>query len=254
MRTIEGWWFKIRVKPAIQKVVSSQELGSQAIQPINYLPFDNPKSEIDLDSINNIADDILMSAKQSAEKIIEEAKSSADEIKKNAFELGYQEGQKLAKESAKEAINRAELLFENGLREIASIKDKILDQAEDGIIQLIIEISKKLVCRELSENPETIITIIKESIKSAKIGNEIVIKINPNDLKVFEEHGIELIEHFKSLTFGKSVDLRVEEDSELSQGGCMVITNTNILDMTFETRLESLISAISNKDFLIENV
>ncbi len=194
-----------------------------------------------------------MSAQKSAEEIIQSAKSSADEIRKNAYESGYQEGQKAAKESAEKAIKSAELLFENGLKELISIKDKILDQAEDDIIQLIIEISKKLVCRELSQNPESIITIIKESIKSAKIGNEIIIKINPKDLKILQEHGIELIEHFKSLTFGKSIDLKIEEDQKLSQGGCMIITDTNILDMTFETRLESLISAILDKDILLEN-
>ncbi len=105
----------------------------------------------------------------------------------------------------------------------------------------------------MSQNPESIITIIKESIKSAKIGNEIIIKINPKDLKILQEHGIELIEHFKSLTFGKSIDLKIEEDQKLSQGGCMIITDTNILDMTFETRLESLISAILDKDILLEN-
>ncbi len=143
--------------------------------------------------------------------------------------------------------------MKNALKEVVEIKDKILLQAEDDIIQLIIEISKKLVCRELSENPESIITIIKESIKSAKIGNEIIIKINPRDLKILEEHGSQLIEHFKSSTFGKSIDLRVEEDPKLSIGGCMIITDTNILDMTFETRLESLIDAILNKDLLSGN-
>lgn len=206
-----------------------------------------------MESIQEIANNILASAKQSADEIIQEAKSSADEIRKNAFDLGYEDGLKSAKESVKEAIKNAEVFFENALKEVTEIKDKILSQAEDDIIQLTIEISKKLVCNELRQNPESLIAIIKESIKSAKVGNEITIKVNPKDLQVLEEYGSQLIEHIRSSTFGNSIDLKIEEDPKINFGGCMIITDTNILDLTFETRLNSLIDAMLNKELLIED-
>lgn len=170
----------------------------------------------------------------------------ADVVREKAFQAGYEAGQETAAKEIQDAIDSQRTLHEalkKALEDITSLKDAILDQAEGDILQLVTAIAKKLVCRELRQNPDTIVAVVKEAIKTARTGDEIIIRIHPDDYATLEQHLDELRQSLERAG-GDGVAIRIASSPELTPGGCIVETDTNLIDMSLEMRMESLFSTL----------
>lgn len=168
------------------------------------------------------------------------------EVEGGAFRAGYEAGQGAAIKEMQDTVDSQFALHKTlrrTLEELASLKDTILNQAEGDIIQLVMEIARKLVCRELQQHPDDIVAVVKEAIKTARIGEEITIKIHPDDYTILEQRMSELKESLGRIG-GDNVSVRIEKAPELTPGGCIVETDTNIIDMSLETRMESVFSVL----------
>ncbi|MGB9595374.1 MAG: FliH/SctL family protein, partial [Candidatus Poribacteria bacterium] len=54
--------------------------------------------------------------------------------------------------------------------------------------------------------------------------------------------------YLRTATFNPAVKITFEDDQSITSGGCIVITDKNIVDMTFESRFESILSAINSQN------
>ena len=171
----------------------------------------------------------------------------AVEIKEDAFQVGYAEGKEEAARELQIMLESQAALHKalgNGLQELAALKNAILNQAESDIIQLVISLATKLMCREFQQHPDTIVAVAKQAIKVAKAGEDITIKIHPDDHNTLEQHVGELKQSLEDI--GRDgVSIQIEADPELTPGGCMVETDTNLIDMSLEQRMESLFSMLN---------
>ena len=84
---------------------------------------------------------------------------------------------------------------------------------------------------------------MKEAIKAARTGEEIIVKIHPSDYATLEQYMGDLRESLEQI--GKdNVSVRIEEAPELTPGGCVIETDTNLIDMSLESRMESIFSML----------
>lgn len=185
---------------------------------------------------------LMGEAKGRAEDVLQEADAEAIGIKERAFQSGYQSGWETAVKEIQMATDSIFRTFRKGLDDIVSLKDSILDQSEDDIVQLSTAIAKKLVCKELRQHPDTIVSIVKEAIKLVRSRDEIVIRIHPEDCDILKQHLSEMVEQLNEGKAGpqQDVPIRIEEDPSLTPGGCIVETDTGLIDMSFEARMESI--------------
>jgi len=238
-----------------QRVIQSDNEKINSIEAMKFISFIN---EFDFSNTDKNQDDsipldseekakiILEQANTDAENIIADAKLDADEIKRKAHQFGYEEGQRSALNLVNETLENFSQILTNAINEIAEIKNEIISNAENDIIKLTIAIAEKLACHELEQRTDFIIELVKESIKIAKSGDEIILKINPNDRINLEKNSKELIDFARLATFNENLKLIIEDDSEISSGDCIVITDKNIFDMTFKSRLDSIIETINS--------
>lgn len=238
----------------MQRVLSNGYHNTQNIQTMRFTPFvDTDESIGELDDgpkvpdVKYQAETIIEQAQNEAQGIVTNAQNEAEEIKEKAFQSGYDDGLKVAEKEISETIERMSQVFTNALKELASLKDEIVANAEGDLIELTMTIAKKLVCCELKQHPEFLIDVIKEAIKASKMENEITIRINPEDRTILEQHAGELIGFLRTMTFNQTAKIIIEDDISLTQGGCVIITDTNIIDMTYEARLDSVIEAITSE-------
>jgi len=208
----------------------------------NYLSQDEPK----IPNVEEQAIIIIQQAQIEAENLISNAQFEADEIKKKAYKSGYEEGKTIAEKELKETTIKLTNLFNNAINEIAIIKDEIINNAEKDIIELTIAIAEKLVCNELKTNNDLIVDVIKEAIRTAKSENKVILRANSNDCAILERNADELIELTRLVNYNPNISLIIESDENLNQGDCVVITDTNIFDMTYKSRLDSIIEAINS--------
>lgn len=202
------------------------------VSAFEYAPLNGEESVQAEEEIENI----LWEAKTSAELIIQQAQREAEDIKEKAFQAGYAEGKEKAIKEARKAIESISQLFSKGLEDIASLKSSILEKAEDGIIQLSIAIAKKLVASELKQHPDTIVNIVQSAISLITERSKIMIRIHPDDRLLIEQYADELRKYLNN----ESAQISISEDPNLTPGGCIITTDTNILDATFESRMSAI--------------
>ncbi len=235
----------------MNRIIKSKDTpnNDQTIEAVEYIPLEGELSlsarlerlaELEQQMENNGKSFVLCSMIY-ALRFLEAA-----EVRESAFQSGYEEGREKADEEMQKMVESQLSLhqaLEKGLQELALLKDTLPGQAEDDIIQLVIAIARKLVCRELKQHPDAIAAVVAEAIKSVRTGAEITIRIHPDDYATLEQHLGELKQSLESIGEDK-VSIRIEEVPELTPGGCVVETDTNIIDMSLEARMESLFSVL----------
>lgn len=111
-------------KPHIKKLnnLSNDKINDN--DSIQYIEFKKK-----LEKISIIQDDIIKSAKDEAEKLINNAKNIAEEIKENAKQVGYKEGfDRGYKEGLNKGIDEGKDRTSSILKEAREIKEMILDE------------------------------------------------------------------------------------------------------------------------------
>ena len=175
-------------------------------------------------------------AEQKATAIIEEAKKQAEILKNEAIKEGYQEGFTQGEEAGKikvqEESNSLVKFFQNAIEEVSSLKSSILKEMEPEIVKLSLMLAEKLVLNSLQIHPEAIASIIQNLIKMVDDEEEIKILVNPSVPPILEEYQPQFLDIIKS-----NSTLKIEGDEKISEGGCLIVTNTKILDAQIETRL-----------------
>ena len=169
--------------------------SAQSIEAMKYIPF---KDRLSLSASLEIMEEMQ-------EKMDRDGKSftvcamiysmrflEAEAIKEEASQSGYAEGKEAAAKEIQEVINSQLTLhkaLEKCLQELAALKDAIISQAEDDLIQLVIAVARKLVCRELVQHPDSIASVVKEAIKRA----DVLIEALPYIKKFHRYNGLKLI-------------------------------------------------------------
>ena len=176
------------------------------------------------------AKQILSAARADATKIRAEAKEILNQVKeemerskKEGFEKGHQEGL----ENALEMLHR-----------VKELRAKLFSDNEGEIIKLVLEIAKKVIGREFSENDKAVLNVIRLALSDA-VGDKIIVRVNPEDYKNIKNNQKELI----SATDGSST-LQLREDEEVQPGGCIVETDIGTIDAQIDTQLSAIKKAL----------
>ena len=193
----------------------------------------NASNELTPEKILEIRN-LINDAKDEAEGIIQEAHHEADNIREKAHKSGYEDGQEKAFKEMQERIDSIHNVFKEGIEDIASLKQRILSQSENDIVRLATEIAKRLACRELQQHPDTIVAIVKEAIKTVGGEDKVVIEVHPDDHAILTQYMDELKENPEGPV------IRMEANPEVKPGGCIVVADTGLTDMSLEARMDSI--------------
>jgi len=210
----------------------------------------------------------LDDAEQKAMAILERANKQAERIKDSAFKEGYQEGFAQGEETGKIKVKEEMKLLKTAIEEVSSLKSTILNNMEPEIVKLSLMLAEKLALDSLRIHPEAIATIIKNLIKNVEDEEEIKILVNPSALPILEEYlqpevmatsatevmatsataeGVgERSEQFLEIIKSES-KLKIEGDEKISEGGCLIVTDTKILDAQIETRILEAAKLVSGE-------
>lgn len=190
-----------------------------------------------LEKARGEAKSIISLAQEDAERILAEA---AQEMQKRKEE-GYQQGLKQAQQ---EIENDRQLAMEQGKQivdEAYQTKLEIIQSAEKDIIRLVLAITRKVIAAELGTRPELIVSIVREAISSLDNPENIKVYVNPGDIELLTEkiYQSELAE-----IGSQETAINIKPDARISCGGCILESNSAIVDASIETRLENIENAL----------
>lgn len=192
------------------------------------------------------ADSIIEDAKQMYLKIIEEANLEAKSIRdsaeaegeramasareegfKEGYAAGYEEGRKAAEAIINEAAQIREFLD--------SRRNTLYRDAEEEILGLVLEISKKILGEEINNNQNSIILLIKQALEKCAFKNKLSIRVAPEDYEYVRENKAGICRLVEGLS-----DIDVISDPSLGKGGCIVETPSGEINAGVDVQIREL--------------
>jgi type III secretion protein L len=166
------------------------------------------------------AEGILETARQQAEAIAAQAEKRRDETLEAGRALGYREG--LAQwNAALERIQRA-----------AETNSKA---AEQQIIRLSMRVAEKIIGEQVRLEPNTIVSIVCEALKSARRDRRLLLQVHPGQV----EHVRQRLDAIRAAC-GDDREYRVLGNPKIESGGCIIESEIGTIDARIDVQLQVL--------------
>ncbi len=192
----------------------------------------------------------VMTNEPETENAIVEINDEATIEKKlqNEYQRGFAEGYSKGSEETEKKYEN--LLYEKNEEFYSILKEfeEKIKEYEKSFAEIVIKlaeiIASKILKREI-EQKNIIDKTLNEALTQVIAANNIVIKINPEDIKLLEKDGqINKAMKFSKITF--------EADDTIDKGGCIVETEIGNVDARIDAQLSEIIKALEI-NFLNDN-
>lgn len=169
--------------------------------------------------------------------IVSRAQSEAVSIKEAAKQEGYNEGIARAQADIEELKSKFEDFY--------SYKDEVYDKVSGCIMDIALEIAKKIINKEVETDNEVTLSIIKGAVEEInKTENKITLKVMPKDVEIVRDKVPEI---FSGNYFEAKIS--VVPDATIKEGGVIIETSNGLIDASIETQLAIIEKAlISTED------
>src|SRR5437867_13432953 len=153
------------------------------------------------------------------------------DVEKQAFEQGYAEGERIGKEMGEKMVETAVKRYENAVSQLAETHKALAESMEEEVVRLALEISRKIVQRELTMDPDIVAALAAVALKRVSNHQSITLRVSRQDFA-----------RIRAAVATTNPAVNVKEDASLERGDFVVDTGQTHLD----GRIASQIDAISH--------
>ena len=169
------------------------------------------------------ATDVLNKARADVKTYLENNKEECQKLLAKAEEAGFNKGLS--------EFNKQILHYQKRVKQLEH-------ELQKTILPLALKAAKKIVGRELELKPETIVDIVRQTLKPVTQNHHIKIFVAKQDKEALEEKKKELrdiLEHVQTFI--------IEEREDITPGGCIIETEAGIINASLENQWRALESA-----------
>ncbi len=172
-------------------------------------------------------------------KRITQAKSEVEQIKKEAYDLGFAKGQEEGLKAGQSSFDEKLAGLAGQIGSLAGELERLLRDNEAELLSLIRAMVEKLVNHEVSVNHKVIEGCLAKAMTYVVGQSKVVVHLNPEDFLTIKEVVME-----NPLFLDSSGRVELMEDLAVSQGGCLLVTTFGEIDATLENRKAKLDQAV----------
>jgi len=204
---------------------------------VKSLSFGQISRELDRETGDDsaLADALIKEAMEKAELIVKEAGEQARQIEQDAYQKGYAEGLDLANAELSKLIERVGAVAQSALDE----KWRIINSHESNIVDLALEIAKKVVGEQILLKPDTVVDIARKALFIAVEREHIQIRVNPEDMDIIKSYKDDLMASMDGI---EKID--VIADRRVKRGGCILETDAGNTDGRLQSQLSHIDEAL----------
>jgi flagellar assembly protein FliH len=181
------------------------------------------------------ADRYLVKIRSEAARIVVKAQQEAESIRKAAEVQGRQDALKAVEEIVRKQLTTVIPALKQAVQSITDARHAWLSHWEAGTVHLAAGIAGRLIRRELSQQPEIPLTLIREALELAAGSAQLRIALNPSDLRSLGNQVQMLVNELSS-----HVQAEITADAGITPGGCRVETQFGAIDQQFEAQLQRI--------------
>ncbi len=167
----------------------------------------------------------------------EKQKELLETVSRESYQKGWDEAVKKMQDETQKNIELMCQGLQKAIEDLKQERNTIWDQCEKEIVKLILVIAKKTVCHEVSKDSGDIIEkVVTEAVNKVKGKKILRLHLSPVDIDDFKRR--EVAEFIN----GKE-DYEVISDTDISSGGCKLVTDYGSIDARLETRWSEIEAA-----------
>ncbi|WP_250278416.1 FliH/SctL family protein [[Clostridium] colinum] len=204
--------------------------------------LEDTKQEI-IEQANQEASEIIEQAKQEAsieaENILRQAQEEidikADEIYKENFDKGYQEGMLKAEQECQAMKEEAEKIVLQAQEE----RKETINNLESEIINFIVDTTQNILTKSFEFNPQIISLLIKKGLLSIKTLKNVKVYVS--------EQQYDYVEQNKETIFNTNTDknnIEIIKDTSLKDTDCIIDTEIGSIQCGIDEQLSSIKEAL----------
>ena len=167
--------------------------------------------------------EVTKQAENDIAQAFEENEQKCAELRETAKENGYQDGLV--------AFNEHVLYLDAKVKEMEVELQKL-------VLPLALKAAKKIVTEQLKLNPETIVDIIIKTLKPISEAHRIKILVSKEDKEILDKEKDNLKKRLEAVQV-----FAIEERSEITSGGCIIETESGIINASIENQWRALEAA-----------
>jgi flagellar assembly protein FliH len=158
-----------------------------------------------------------------------------EEEKRRGYQEGYQigieEGRTHGHDQYSQLLQKANTVLEQAYQE----KVAVIQEAEPFVINLSIEIARKILQQELKTNQDALLPMIKGSLISVYETSSLTINVSPEDYPFVQKQREQLL----AVVNGK-VEVKIMPDYSIQHGGCIIHTSSGSVDARIDVQLSEV--------------
>ena len=166
----------------------------------------------------------------------------ADEVQK-ARQAGIQQGYQSGKKKRLEEAGKILKEFDRAIKDTVEQREALFEEARQEVLDLIVQISRKVTFDAVVADPEVTLEIINGVINTLVDRSKLKIKVNPDHLPIIEQNMNRFLKGSTSIK-----ELSIEPDPRVNYGGCFIETPTGDIDARLESQFEVIEEALKRHE------
>ena len=230
----------------------------ESVEDVDNSSAEEEAGQPSLEAKPRLDEELLQAAKQQAAELLAQANQEINEMKVRAERETAQEAERIKAATAEAAkkqghatglqqgLDEAKRQMADQLKQTADIcnamvaaaeqeSSRVLLEAEPKIIELVLAISRKIICDEVEERPAVVLGLVRGALERVRDQNQIIIHVSPEDYE-FILQSRQLLQ----TVVGAERSLTLTADSVLGKGGCLIETSFGTVEAGIDTQLESI--------------
>ena len=230
----------------------------ESVEDVDNSSAEEEAGQPSLEAKPRLDEELVQAAKQQAAELLAQANQEINEMKVRADREAAQEAERIKAATAEAAkkqghatglqqgLDEAKRQMAEQLKQTADIcnamvaaaeqeSSRVLLEAEPKIIELVLAISRKIICDEVEERPAVVLGLVRGALERVRDQNQIIIHVSPEDYE-FILQSRQLLQ----TVVGAERSLTLTADSVLGKGGCLIETSFGTVEAGIDTQLESI--------------
>lgn len=148
-----------------------------------------------------------------------------------AFESGVREGEAAARQKLEAEVGRAVEQLSVAAAEVAASRAEAMRRAEADIVQLSIEIARRILHREVSVDPAALGALVRAALDKLASQQVYRVRVHPDQEQLVRTTLAQL---------GRGSNIEVVSEASEPRGGAIFETSSGALDASVDTQLREI--------------
>lgn len=176
-------------------------------------------------------------------KALKEVREKALMIEKEAYEKGFEQGEKDGRELGLKRLEVVIGQMKNVLLEIERQKREFPHACENEMLKLTLSLGKRIFRQGGFLYEEAIIAVLREAFEYVTDRGKVCVHLHPADYQYLLAHPGKA-----PFSLDEKEGIKLVADPSITRGGCLIDTSFGEVDATFESQFDEMVSLIWKKN------